>query len=47
METINTAQGEKCPHETVNDDDKSKVMVYCDIKDKTYYFGQRIVCDYK
>lgn len=24
-----------------------KIKIYCDVKDKTYYWGQCIPCDYK
>lgn len=44
---IITSECEQCIHSVVNDSDKAKVKIYCDIKDKTYYWGQCIPCEYK
>ncbi len=44
---ILTSECEQCIHSIVNDSDKAKVKIYCDIKDKTYYWGQCIPCEYK
>lgn len=42
MNMIITSECEKCLHSVIDETDKSKIKVYCDIKDKTYYFGQCI-----
>ena len=44
---IITSECEQCIHSTINEADKSKVKVYCNLKDKTYYWGQCIPCDYR
>lgn len=44
---IITSECEQCIHSTINDEDKARVKIYCKVKDKTYYWGQCIPCDYK
>lgn len=44
---IITSECENCTYSIINDMDRSKVKVYCKIKDKTYYYGQCIPCEYK
>ncbi len=44
---IITSECEQCIHSTINETDKAKIEVYCNIKDKTYYWGQCIPCDFK
>lgn len=44
---IITSECEQCHQSIINDEDKAKITVYCKMKDKTYYFGQCIPCDYK
>lgn len=44
---IITSECEECIHSAINDLDKARVKVYCRIKDKTYYWGQCILCDHK
>ena len=36
---------EDCVHSTFDEKDKSKIMVYCDGKNKWYIFGQCIPCE--
>ena len=43
---INTSQCEKCKYGTVDDTDKARVKVTCGYKNKTYYYGACIPCDY-
>ena len=38
---------EDCIYATVDDHDKSRVIVYCDAKDKKYYWGTCIPCELK
>lgn len=47
MDMIITSECEQCTHSTLDESDKSKLKIYCQIKDKTYYWGQCIPCDYK
>lgn len=44
---IITSEYEQYIHSVINEEDKAKVKVYCRVKDKTYYFGQCVPCDYK
>lgn len=44
-EVILTSQCEQCRYGNVDDSDKAKVKVYCNYKDKTYYYGQCVSCD--
>ena len=44
---ILTSECEQCIHSVINEEDKAKETVYCKVKDKTYYWGQCIPCDYK
>ena len=44
---IITSECEQCIHSAINEEDKARVKVYCSVKDKTYFWGQCIPCDYK
>ena len=44
---IITSECEQCIHSTIYEEDKARVKVYCNVKDKTYYWGQCIPCEYK
>lgn len=44
---IITSECEECIHSTINDTNKARVKIHCKVKDKTYYWGQCIPCDYK
>lgn len=44
---IITSECEQCIHSIINEEDKAKITIYCKQKDKTYYWGQCIPCDYK
>lgn len=44
---IITSECEQCIHSVINEEDKARVKIYCKVKDKTYYWGQCIPCDYK
>lgn len=46
-EMIITSECEQCIHSIINDVDKSRVKIYCNMRDKTYYWGQCVPCDYK
>lgn len=47
METILTSECEKCVHGTLIDSDKAKIKIFCDDKNKYYYYGQYVPCDKK
>jgi len=36
-----------CKYATVDDTDVARVIVYCDARDKKYYYGQCIPCEDK
>lgn len=44
---IITSECEYCIHSVINEEDKARVKIYCKMKNKTYYYGQCIPCDYK
>ena len=44
---IITSECKQCIHSTIDETNKARVKVYCKIKDKTYYWGQCIPCDFK
>ncbi len=44
---IITSECEQCIHSTINEENKARIKIYCSMKDKTYYWGQCIPCDYK
>lgn len=44
---IITSECEECIHSVIDETNKARVKVYCKPKDKTYYWGQCIPCDYK
>ncbi|MFG6322642.1 MAG: hypothetical protein K1W41_14525 [Lachnospiraceae bacterium] len=44
---ILTSECEQCIHSVINEENKARVKVYCSVKDKTYFWGQCIPCDYK
>jgi hypothetical protein len=43
---ILTSECEFCKYGTVDDTDKAKVKVICSYKEKTYYYGTCITCEY-
>lgn len=47
MNMIITSECENCIHSVIDESNKAKVKVYCQVKDKTYYWGQCIPCEYK
>lgn len=42
---ILTSKCEKCSYSIINDNDKSKIKIFCKYKKKNYYFGQYIPCE--
>lgn len=47
MTMINTSECEYCRYGTVDETDKSRIKVYCSLREKTYWYGQCIQCDSK
>ena len=47
MKMIVTSECEECRYGVVDDSNKSKIVVTCQIKNKKYYYGQCIPCDFK
>lgn len=48
MSTICTSECVNCIHGTLDNSNKSKVKIICAVKEREYYYGQRINCeDYK
>ncbi|KAI4438896.1 hypothetical protein C824_001376 [Schaedlerella arabinosiphila] len=47
MQMIITSECEKCVYSKIYEESKSKVKIYCKIKDKHYYYGQCIPCEYR
>lgn len=43
---IITSQCEFCKYGSLDETDKARVKVMCDYKNKTYYYGACIPCDY-
>lgn len=39
MEMIITSQCETCTHGAIDDINKARIKVYCEVKDKTYCYG--------
>jgi len=38
---------EKCKFYTLNENDGVKIKIHCEVKNKNFYWGQRIPCEYK
>lgn len=47
MQMINTSECEECIHSMLNDEDKAKIYIYCIMKNKKYFYGQCVPCEYK
>ena len=45
--TIITTECIKCKHGTLDNSDKSKLKIHCSYKNKDYYYGQCVPCDFK
>ena len=43
--TIITSECEFCKYGTIDDSNKARVMVYCDYKNKTFFYGQSVLCE--
>lgn len=44
--TVLTSDCENCKYGNIDEENKARVRVHCDIKNKNYYFGQYIPCDF-
>lgn len=47
MKMINTSECEKCEHGKVDDSNKARIIVHCNVKDKDYIYGACIPCEEK
>ena len=47
MKMIITSECEECIHSILDESNKAKIKIYCSIKNKTYYYGQCIPCEFK
>lgn len=44
--TILTTICEQCAYGSIDESDKARIKITCSFKNKTYYFGQYVPCDY-
>lgn len=44
---INTSECEECIYGTLDETDKAKITIECDMKNKKYIYGQYVPCDSK
>jgi len=42
---ITGQQCENCIYSDINDDDKSRIRVYCGARDRSYWWGQCVPCE--
>lgn len=47
MQMILTSECEQCKHSYIEETDKAHVKVHCNIKGRTYYYGQCIPCEFQ
>ena len=47
MLMIITSECEDCVHSILDETNKARIKIHCKIKNKTYYYGQCIPCEYK
>ena len=47
MSLIKTSECVKCAHSTIDDTDKSKVIIHCKARGKEFIYGQYVECDVK
>ena len=47
MKMINTADCEHCKYGKIGEENRSAIHVYCELKDKSFFYGQRIPCEDK
>ena len=45
MKMIDTDKCTKCIFSIINEENKAKIIVHCNVKNKDYSYGQRIPCD--
>lgn len=43
---INTSKCKDCRYGTINDENRARVKVICSFKEKEYYYGQCVPCEY-
>lgn len=47
MSLIKTSECRKCAHSHIDDTNKAKIIVYCDVNGKEYIYGQYVECEVK
>ena len=47
MNMILTSECEECDYGIINESNKAKIKVFCEDKNKEYYYGQCIPCENK
>lgn len=45
MKDIKTSQCVNCENSVIDDENPKRISVYCQKKEKSFQFGQRILCD--
>ncbi len=44
---ILTSECKDCIHSSIDESNKAKIKIYCNLKNRTYYWGQCIPCEDK
>lgn len=44
---LNTSECENCIYCTLDESNKARIKVYCETRNKTYYYGQCVPCEEK
>ena len=47
MSLIKTSECRKCTHSHIDDTNKAKVIVHCDVNERDYIYGQYAECEMK
>ena len=47
MSLIKTSECRKCTHSHIDDTNKAKVIIHCDVSGKEYIYGQYVECGLK
>lgn len=47
MKTMSTAECEKCKFCTIVEENKGRVFIQCEARNRRYFYGQRIMCEDK
>ena len=47
MKMLNTSECENCIYCTLDESNIARIKVYCEARNKTYYYGQCVPCEEK